>query len=201
MTRTTALLPVIGLLCALPAQALPPPTAPPYTATYKHTMKETDEDGESTTTSETTTISVSKDRARSERQRDEFVSLQDRSAKKVTVFGGNLPPKTAFESPLRSSASWEFGYGTIAAASTPPRETGTDTVAGKPCTVLEFDSAKFGKPKLCVTEEGVVARFFLDDADDGSVTTFEAKKITLGEPPADRFTVPAGYTVGRAPRP
>jgi hypothetical protein len=195
MTRTTSLLPVIGLLCAVSAQALPPPTAPPYTATYKQTMKETDDEGEETTRSETLTISVSKNRARWERPRDKFVSLQDRSAGKVTTFGGDTPPKTAYESPLRSTASWEFGYGYIGATSTPPRETATDTVAGKPCTVLEFDSEKFGKPKLCVTPEGVVARYFLDDPDDKSVTTIEAETITLGEPPADRFTIPSGYTV------
>jgi hypothetical protein len=67
--------------------------------------------------------------------------------------------------------------------------------------VLEFDSETFGKPKLCVTEEGVVARFLLDDPSDGSVTTFEAETITLGDPPADRFTLPAGYTVEPAGKP
>ncbi len=191
MTQTTVSLLVIGALAVGSAYALPPPAAPSFTATYKHTMTSPTDP----TVSDTTEISVSKDRSRWERQKDKFVTLHDRGAKTMTAFGGEMPAKKAGRSSLRPTAAWEFGFATIAAESKPPVESGTATIAGHRCTDLQFDSEKFGKPKLCVTDEGIVARFFLDDPEDGSVTTFEAEKITLGEPPASAFTVPDGYEI------
>jgi hypothetical protein len=181
----------LGAICASSAHALPPSTAASYTGTYKQTVKTT-EGGVPKTSSETTTIAVAKQRSRWERQRDKFVTIQDRGAKKMFAYGGEMPPDMAVESTLRPTPAWEFGYATIAAESKPPNEAGKETIAGQSCTVLEFDSERFGKPKLCVTEQGIVARFVLDDPEDGSVTTFEAEKITLGEPPAKTFELPAG---------
>ena len=194
MKSTTRSFLAITALCAGTAYALPPPKAQSYTATYKQVMKEK-EDGEEKTITEKMTISVSKDRSRWQRERDLFTTITDKTADTVTTYGGALPPQTAVRAPSRPAAGWEFGYGNIASASVPPKEGAKETIAGKSCTVLEFDSEQFGKPKLCVTDEGVVARFFLDDPDDDSVTTFEAETITMGEPPADTFAVPKGYNV------
>src|SRR5262245_39719725 len=197
MKSPTGSILAIAALCVGTAYALPPPKAQSYTATYKQVMKEK-EDGEEKTITEKMTISVSKDRSRWQRERDHFTTITDKTADTVTTYGGALPPQTAVRAPSRPAAAWEFGYGNIASASVPPKEGAKETIAGKPCTVLEFDSEKYGKPKLCVTDEGVVARFFLDDPDDGSVTTYEAETITMGEPPADTFEVPKGYNVEAA---
>jgi hypothetical protein len=194
MSITRNILAIVAA-CAGTVYALPPPTAQSYTATYKQVMKEKDDDGEDKTYTEKMTISVSKDHSRWQRERDLFTTITDKTSNTVTTYGGSLPPQTAVRAPSRPAASWEFGYGNIASASVPPKEGAKETIAGKSCTVLEFDSKQYGKPKLCVTDEGVVARFLLDDPDDGSVTTYEAETITVGEPPADTFAVPTGYNV------
>ncbi len=77
----------------------------------------------------------------------------------------------------------------------PIDRSGTQTIAGQPCTTLAFDSKRYGKPELCVTATGIVARFHLEDTGSGTVTTFEAQTITPGNQPDDTFKVPDDLTV------
>lgn len=177
------------------AHALPPTAAPPSTTVYRQSIVRND-DGQKRTFDDTITITVAGKRSRWQKKSDGQTTVYDGVAKTITMWGGGLPEKEALRSPLPDQmASWDLGYGTIAADGGPPTEKGTATIAGQECTRLEFTTKRYGSPELCVTASGIVAKFFLDDPEDHSVTTFEAERITPGAPPAGAFEVPAGVTV------
>lgn len=186
--RTVLLL--AGLLVTSLAHALPPPTAPPNTTVYKQTVTRV-QDGKPTTLTETTTISVGTKQTRWDRKTSGQSSIFDHAYGAIFTWGGSLPPHTALKNPMPPVlASWDLGYGTIAADSPPPTEKGAATIAGTKCTRLVFASKHFGSPELCVTDTGIVAKFTLDDAATTTVTTFEAEKITPGTLPKSTFEVP-----------
>ncbi len=186
----TALL-LAGLLVAGLAHALPPPTAPPNTTVYKQTITRT-QDGTPVTLTETTTISVGDKQTRWDRKTSGQSTIFDHAYGAIFTWGGSsIPEHTALKNPMPPVlASWDLGYGTIAADSAPPVEKGTATIAGTKCTRLAFTSKHFGSPELCVTDTGIVARFHLDDTATTTVTTFEAEKITPGTLPKSTFEVP-----------
>lgn len=192
-------LPTLTVLAAVAfapaAHALPPAAAPPNTTVYRQTIVRTD-GGAKRTIDDTVTISVAGKRSRWVRKNDGQTTIHDGDTKTMTMYGGGLPPNEALRTPQAGpTSSWDLGYGTLAAAGGPPTEKGTATIAGTECTRLAFATKRYGNPELCVTAAGIVARFHLDDPEDGSVTTFEAERITPGDPPAGTFDVPAGYTV------
>lgn len=183
------------LLVAAPALALPPPEAAPNATVYKQTIDRM-QDGKKTTETETTTIRTAGKRSRWDRKTQKQTIVFDHPGKAIFTWGGQLPPNVALKSPMPPAlAAWDLGYGGIAAESTPPVEKGTQTIAGQPCTTLAFDSKRYGKPELCVTATGIVARFHLEDTGSGTVTTFEAQTITPGNQPDDTFKVPDDLTV------
>jgi hypothetical protein len=185
----------VVLLVAGGAHALPPAIAPPNTTVYRQSIVRND-DGGKRTFDDTVTITAAGKRARWQKKSDGQTTVYDGVAKTITMWGGGLPEKEALRSALPDAmSSWDLGYGTIAADGGPPTEKGTATIAGQECTRLAFTSKRYGNPELCVTATGIVAKFFLDDPEDKSVTTFEAERITAGDPPAGAFDVPAGTTV------
>jgi hypothetical protein len=194
MPRLRLALPL--LLLAGPVFALPPPDAAPNVTVYKQTISRT-QDGKPATENETTTISVTDKRTRWDRKTAAQTIVFDHPGKAIYTWGGpQLPPNVALKSPMPPAlAAWDLGYAGIAADSPPPAEKGTKTIAGVSCTVLVFTSKRYGAPELCVTADGIVARFQLADTGSGNVTTFEATKITPGKQPASTFEVPADRTV------
>ncbi|HEV7731476.1 MAG TPA: hypothetical protein VGR62_04900 [Candidatus Binatia bacterium] len=181
---------LLGLLVPSLAHALPPPTAPPNTTVYTQTVTRT-QDGTPVTLTETTTISVGDKRTRWDRKASGQSTIFDHAFGAIFSWGGQIPPRTALKNPMPPAlASWDLGYGTIAADSPPPTEKGTATIAGTKCTRLAFTSKHFGSPELCVTDKGIVAKFTLDDTATTTVTTFEAEKITPGTLPKSTFEVP-----------
>lgn len=195
--RTSVLL--AGLLLANLAHALPPPTAPPNTTVYKQTITRV-QDGQPTTLTETTTISVGDKQTRWDRKSSGQSTIFDHAYGAIFSWGGGIPAPTALKNPMPPAlASWDLGYGTIAADSPPPTEKGTATIAGTKCTLLAFTSKRFGSPELCVTDTGIVAKFTLDDKATTTVTTFEAEKITPGTLPKSTFEVPPDKLVEDVP--
>jgi hypothetical protein len=184
------------LLVAAPALALPPPDAAPNVTVYKQTIVRT-QDGKATTENETTTIAVTDKRSRWDRKNAGQTIVFDHPGSAIYTWGGSqLPPNVALKSAMPPAlAAWDLGYAGIAADSTPPVEKGTKTIAGRSCTTLVFASKRYGAPELCVTADGIVARFQLEDKGSGTTTTFEAEKITPGKQPASAFEVPADRTV------
>lgn len=194
-TMPTSRLLSVLLLTATPALALPPPDAAPNATVYKQTVERT-VDGKRSTETETTTIRVADKRSRWDRQTAKQTIVFDHPAAAIFTWGGTLPPNVALKSPMPPAlAAWDLGYARIAADSPPPVDMGTATIAGRKCTKLRFTSKRYGEPELCVTEEGIVARFHLTDTGSGNVTTFEAQAITPGAQPGPTFEVPADLTV------
>jgi len=180
------------------ADDLPPPTAPAFTGVYKMASKSkvnaTDE-GWQFTSEDTVTIGVDGKQARWDYKSDGHTLLIDQAAHTNTIFGGKTPPNTAHRSKMPVvPISWEFGYGTVAAA-TPekPQVLGTTTIAGKECTRITFNSTQYGKPEYCVAKNGIVLRFANKSSTAEAV--YEAESIAEAAPTKERFTVPAGYTV------
>jgi hypothetical protein len=191
---TSRLLPAL-LLAATPALALPPPDAAPNQTVYKQTVERT-VDGKKSSEQETTTIRVTDKRSRWDRKTAKQTIVFDHPAGAIFTWGGTLPPNVALKSPMPPAlAAWDLGYARIAADSTPPVEKGPATIAGTPCTKLQFASKRYGEPELCVTDTGIIARFHLTDTGSGNVTTFEAQTITPGTQPASTFAVPDDLTV------
>lgn len=191
---TSRLLPLL-LLAATPALALPPPAAAPNATVYAQTVERTT-DGKKTTENETTTIRVTDKRSRWDRKTAKQTIVFDHPGSFILTWGGQLPPNVALKTPMPLTlAAWDLGYAGIAADSTPPVEKGTATIAGTQCTKLEFASKRYGKPELCVTDTGIVARFHLTDTGSGTVTTFEAQSIAPGTQPETTFKAPDDLTV------
>lgn len=187
-----------ALAAAAVAADLPPKEAPPYTAVYKVSSKSKDKPNDpwTYTTEDTVTIAVNgAKQARWDHQSDGRTTLIDQVARTATSFGGQTPPQTA----VRSRApfvpiGWEFGYGTVTAATEqPPEVLGTDTIAGVACTKLKMTSEQYGEPEYCVAKSGVVLRFA--NRSSTSEAEYVAQSVTETAPDAARFSVPAGYAV------
>jgi hypothetical protein len=125
---------------------------------------------------------------------DGQVTLYDTQAKKVTTYGGKSKEKVAQQRPIpENMGNWELGYQAFAAnSSVPPKEGAKAKYGGEACTILQFDTRSFGKPELCVTDKGIVARYAERGA-DGSETIYEAEKITTSAPSRDAFEIPPGF--------
>lgn len=177
---------------ATPAAAFPPPKAAPHTAVYKMTSKVMRE-GKTEARKDTVTISVLGSRS-SWKDGDGQVTLYDVQAKKVTTYGGKSKEKVAQQRPIpENMGNWELGYqGFAANSSVPPKEGAKAKYGGEACTMLQFDTRNFGKPELCVTDKGIVARYTEHGA-DGSETIYEAEKITASAPSRDAFEIPPGF--------
>jgi hypothetical protein len=183
---------VTSIALAVPAAAFPPPKAAPHTAVYKMTSKLV-RDGKTETKKDTVTISVLGSRS-SWKDGDGEVTIYDAQKKTMTVYGGKSKEKVAFQKPLPdTSSTWELGWQTLAAnSSVPPKEGAKAKYGGESCTVYQFETRSFGKPELCVTDKGIVARY-ADHGADGSETIYEAEKINSSAPSRDAFEIPAGF--------
>jgi len=73
-------------------------------------------------------------------------------------------------------------------------EAGTDTVAGLPCTLWNYESASEGTGTLCVTEGRLMLRT-VAKTHSGEEIRIEAQTVSTGPQDAARFTVPDGYAV------
>jgi hypothetical protein len=71
-------------------------------------------------------------------------------------------------------------------------EAGTDTVAGLPCTLWNFESASEGTGTLCVTNERLMLRT-VTKVRNGEEVRIEAQTVSTGPQDAARFMVPDGY--------
>jgi hypothetical protein len=179
------------------ADDLPPTEAPGYSAVYKMTSRSRVEPTDDWTfhNEDTVTIAVLNKQSRWEFKRDGHTIINDNVALTTTEFGGSLPPKTAVRTQSTfATIGWEFGTMRVSQA-TPakPEILGTTTIAGRECTRIRFTSTQFGKPEFCVTKTGVPLRFA--NASSTAETVYEAQSVDEKAPPADRFAVPAGYTL------
>jgi hypothetical protein len=193
MSWRLALTAVLGSVAVTaPALAFPPPKAAPHTAVYKMTSKAM-RDGKSESKKDTVTITVLGSKS-SWKNGEGQVTIYDAQAKKMTVYGGKSLEKVARQQAIPAgSARWELGYQSLATSmASPPKETGKAKHGGEACTVIQFDTTAFGKPELCVTDKGVVARYAERGADGGE-TIYEAEKITMTAPGRDAFEIPASF--------
>jgi hypothetical protein len=186
------------LAAATPGRAdeLPPPDAPPYSAVYRMSQrsKVNPQDEWKFNMEDTVTISVNEKKSRWDYKSDGRTTLIERGAT-TTTFGGKTPPNTAVRSRMPFvPVSWEFGYGTVAAATkAKPEVLGTTTIAGKECTRLTFTSEQYGKPEYCIAKNGVVLRFA--NASSNAEAVYEAQSVTEAAPDKDRFAIPAGHVI------
>jgi hypothetical protein len=172
-----------------PALAFPPAKAVAHTGVYAMTLRAV-RDGKAETFKHTVTIAVLGSMSSWKRD-DGQITIYDAGKKRMSTYGGPIKDKVIMHNPMPAMANWELGYQALAAdAKTPPKETGKGKYGGESCTVVQFDTRKLGAPELCVTDKGIVARYFLRES-DGSETTFEAKTITIAAPPAKAFEIPA----------
>jgi hypothetical protein len=200
---TLAVLATLALVATTArAEEMPPKEAPPYSAVYKTTSKSrvmaTDE--WTFQSEDTVTIAVLNKQSRWDYKSDGRTILNDLVGRTATSFGGTMAPNTATR--VRTTYTpigWEFGMSVIATA-TPakPEILGTATIAGRECTRIRYVSTQFGKPEFCVTKTGITLRFA--NASSTAEAVYEAQSVDETAPPANRFTVPAGYKVEeRAP--
>ena len=176
---------------------MPPKEAPAYSAVYKvsNKSKPTPTDDWQFQSEDTVTIAVLNKQSRWDYKSDGRTTISDSVSRFTTSFGGKLPPNTATRVQTTFvPIGWEFGMATIAAA-TPakPKIVGTTTIAGQECTRVQFVSTQYGKPEFCVTKSGITLRFA--NASSTAEAVYEAQSVDEKAPPADRFTVPAGYKV------
>lgn len=180
------------------ADDLPPTQAPAYSAVYKMSSRSRvlPTDDWNFHSEDTITIAVLNRQSRWDFKSDGHTTILDSVALTTTAFGGSLPPKTATRTQSTfATIGWEFGTIRVTEATAPakPEILGTATIAGRECTRIRFTSAQYGKPEFCVTKNGITLRFA--NAASTAETVYEAQSIDDTAPPADRFTVPAGYTI------
>ncbi len=177
------------------ADDLPPKEAPPYSGVYSMSTRSrlAPTDDWTFKSEDTITVAILNHRSRWDFKSDGHVVITDRVAHTTTNLGGKLPPNTAARMPFASTAiGWEFGTATVAAErGNKPEIRGTATIAGHECTRVRFVSARYGTPEFCVTKNGIPLRF--SNASSTAETVYEAQSIDEKAPPADRFTLPAGY--------
>ena len=179
--------------------ALPPATAPAYAATFSQSLEHRVAGRPEILHA---TVRIRSDggthtRWDSEREGQTLTTIYDFGTHTMTMFGGELPSRTAIREDLPAPISrWDMGYRTLAEAGPPPTVAGTRTVGGRQCVVLRFDTRGLGAPELCITKEGIVTLFRLRDT-DGSTTTFEARQLTVGPQDSATFDLPAGYELLR----
>jgi hypothetical protein len=181
-------------LIALPhvSAALPPAKAPDHTAVYRQTTQVM-RDGKPETRIETIRITVAGVKSRWLRERDGQTTIFDRDRQMMITWGGEIEDKMAVQRTLeRPRSDWEFGYDMLATDGS-PKQGASATIAGQTCTILQFETKRFGSPELCVTEDGVVSRLILDDKEAGTHITFEAVKISRGPTAPDTFSLPADF--------
>lgn len=152
----------------------------------------TTRDGKTETKKDTVTIAVLGSKS-SWKDGAGQVTIYDAQAKKMIVCSGKGKEKTAQQKSIPASTSnWELGYQRLTTNMTaPPKEGAQAKYAGEACTNVQFETREMGKPELCVTPKGVVARYAEQGA-DGSETVYEAEKITMTAPTADVFEIPSG---------
>jgi hypothetical protein len=101
------------------------------------------------------------------------------------------PAKTALRFPYGDfivTDALEQGWGSLRAQGGTPKSTGTETIAGQPCSKLEF--AGLG---ICVTAEGILLQLVLHDGVNEITAT--ATEVAVGPQQPALFTIPDGFTV------
>ena len=186
------------LVSAAGAADLPPQEAGSYTAVYKMTSRQRDDDPGAEwkyTADDTVTIAVLDKQARWDRKTAGSSDIVDSVAGTITYFGGKIPAGTARRARTTSPGiGWEFGYARVAkAAEKAPEVLGEATIAGQPCTRLKFVSEMYGDPEFCVAKNGVVLKFA--NASSNAEATYEAVSVDDKAPDASKFVTPAGLKV------
>jgi hypothetical protein len=180
------------------AADLPPQEASPYTAVYKMTSRQRDDEPNAEwkyTSEDTVTIAVLAKQSRWDRKTAGTTEIIDSVAGTITAFGGQTPAGTAVRArPKFPTIGWEFGYATVAKGSSKaPEVLGEATIAGQPCTRLKFVSEMYGEPELCVAKNGVVLKF--TNASSTAEAAYEAISVDDKAPDANRFVTPTGLKV------
>jgi len=124
---------------------------------------------------------------------DHRVFIGDKATGTVTAFDPTDPDKKAVRAPMTNVLlPMADGYGQVMQTLGPPRALGSDTVAGRDCTVLRWQIGA-DRQDWCVDRQGIVLRAVQTV---GPIETkFEALTIKTGEQPETLFRLPEGFTV------
>ncbi|MGE0151839.1 MAG: hypothetical protein AB7R90_04425 [Reyranellaceae bacterium] len=124
---------------------------------------------------------------------DRKVYIGDKATGQVTEFDPADPARKARRGPMGDVLlPMADGYGRVVQLAGPPRTLGTDTVAGRQCTVLRWQLGE-DRQDWCVDAQGIVLRA---ERKAGLIETrLEALTVRVGPQSDALFQVPDGFSV------